>query len=157
MLGVVRGGTGVASGISTSPLRFNVLFTAVLLVALERFSKDPGTLVDLIHLQEQPSKGGPKTALECMRRAIWRMLYADDACFVPRSPRGLGNIMAVFVEVFGPFGLTNLGEQDGDHVHVDSACIGNKDSLRRHMATISSDNLLYLFGRHRDGNPKPVR
>ena len=34
------------------------------------------------------------------------MLYADDACVVSRSPRGLGRMMVVFVEVFGPFGLT---------------------------------------------------
>ena len=32
--------------------------------------------------------------------------YADDACIVSRSPRGLGRMMAVFVEVFGTFGLT---------------------------------------------------
>ena len=64
-------------------------------------------LADLIHLQEQPSRVGPETALECVRRAIWgRMLYADDACIVSRSPRGLGRMMAVFVEVFGTFGLT---------------------------------------------------
>ena len=41
-----------------------------------------------------------------MRRAIRGMLYADDACIVSRSPRGLGQMMAVFVEVFGTFGLT---------------------------------------------------
>ena len=34
------------------------------------------------------------------------MLYADDACFVSRSPRGLGRMMAIFVQVFGTFGLT---------------------------------------------------
>ena len=34
------------------------------------------------------------------------MLYADDACIVSRSPRGLGRMMAVFVEVSGTFGLT---------------------------------------------------
>ena len=34
------------------------------------------------------------------------MLYADDACIVSRSPRGLGRMMAVFVEVFGILGLT---------------------------------------------------
>ena len=56
-------------------------------------------LADLIHLQEKPSKVGPETALECGRRAIWEMLYADDACIVSRSTRGLGRIMAVFVEV----------------------------------------------------------
>ena len=61
---------------------------------------------DFIHLQEQPSKVGPETALECVRRAIWGILYADDACIVSRSPRGLGWVMAVFVEVFSTFGLT---------------------------------------------------
>ena len=34
------------------------------------------------------------------------MLYADDACIVSRSTRGLGRMMVVFVEVFGAFGLT---------------------------------------------------
>ena len=68
--------------------------------------KDADILADLVHLREQPSKVGPETALECVRRAIWGMLYADDACIVSRSTRGLGRMMAVFVEVFGAFGLT---------------------------------------------------
>ena len=62
-----------------SPLLFNVIFFVILLVPLERFSKDADTLADLVHLQEQPSKVGPETALECVRRAISGMLYADDA------------------------------------------------------------------------------
>ena len=77
----------------------------IFLVVLERFRNNVSILADLIHLQEQPSKVGPETALECVQRAIWGMLYADDACIVSRSPRGLGRIMAVFVEVFGTFGL----------------------------------------------------
>ena len=93
-------------GCVLSPLLFNVFFAAILLVAQERFSKDAGILADFIHLQEQPSKVGPETALECVRRAIWGVLYADGACIVSRSPRGLGRVMVVFVEVFGPFGLT---------------------------------------------------
>ena len=40
-----------------------------------------------------------------MRRAIWGVMYADDACIMSRSPRGLGRMMAVFVEVFGAIGL----------------------------------------------------
>ena len=100
-------------------------FAAILGVVLERFSKDAGILADLIHLQEQPSKVGPETTLECVRRAIWGMLYADDACIVSRSPRGLRRMMAVFVEVFGTFGLT-ISEQDGEHVHADPACTNKR-------------------------------
>ena len=97
---------GLHPGCVLSPLLFNVFFTAILLVGLERFSKDAGILADIIHLEEQPWKVGPETTLECVRRAIWGMVYADDACIVSWLPRGLGRIMVVFVKVFGTFGLT---------------------------------------------------
>ena len=142
---------GLRQGCVLYPLPFNVFFAAILLVVLERFSKGSGIIADFIHLQEQPSKVGPETALECVRRAIWGMLYADDACIVSRSPRGLRRMMAVFVKVFSAFGLTiYLKEQDGDHVHADPACTGNEDSLQRHGATVPPDNLLHLLGGHSD-------
>ena len=77
----------------------------VLLVGQERFSGDTNILADLAHLQDQPSKVGSETALERVRRAIWGNLNADNACIVSRSPRGLEQMMAVFVYVFGAFGL----------------------------------------------------
>ena len=110
-------------GCVLSPLLFNVFFAAILLVELERFSKDATILADLINLQEQPSKVGPETALECVRRGFGGMLYADDACIVSRSPRGLGRMMVVFVEVFGTFGLT-ISEST-----TETMCTGNEDSL----------------------------
>ena len=44
----------------------------------------------------------------------------------------------------------HLREQDGDHVHADSARTGDEDSLERHGATVPPDNLLHLLGRHSD-------
>ena len=106
MLRMVRDGTKTPSGMRTFPLLFDVFFGAIFLVALERFSKDAGILADFIHLQEQSSKVSTESALECVRRAIWGFLYANDACIVSRSPHGLGRMMAIFVELFGTFGLT---------------------------------------------------
>ena len=90
-----------------SPMLFNVFFAAILLVVPERFSKEVDILADIIHLQEQPSRVGPETALECAQRATRGVLYADDACAVLRSPRGLRRMMTVFVRssvhFFWPF------------------------------------------------------
>ena len=41
-----------------------------------------------------------------VRRAVWGMLYADDACIVSRSPQGLAKMMGVIVEVCRAFALT---------------------------------------------------
>ena len=88
------------------------------------YYEDANILADVTHLQEeQPSKVGPGTTTKCVRRPIWGnpMLYADDGCFVSRSPRGFGRMM-VSVEISRRrIWSGHLREQDGDHVHAESA------------------------------------
>ena len=55
-----------------------------------------------------------------------------------------------FRRSFRHISFDHLREQDGDHVHADPACTGNEDSLQRHEVIVPPDNLLHLFGRHRD-------
>ena len=44
--------------------------------------------------------------MDYVRRAVWGMLYADDACIVSRSPQGLAKMMEVIVELCRAFALT---------------------------------------------------
>lgn len=42
-------------------------------------------------------------SLECVRRVVWGVLYADNASFVSRSPQGLAMMMTIIREVFAGF------------------------------------------------------
>ena len=87
------------------PLLHNIFFTTVLNVVLQRFSEDPAILAELVHLKKPSKSMGPEPAIEHVRRAVWGMLYADDACIVSRSPQGLAKIIKVIVEVCRAFAL----------------------------------------------------
>ena len=89
-----------------SPLLFNIFFAAVLAVVLQIFSEDTVMLAELGHLKEPSTSMGPEPAVDYVRRAVWGMLYADDACIVSRSPQGLAKIMEAIVEVCRAFALT---------------------------------------------------
>ena len=97
---------GLRQGCVLSPLLFNIFFAAVLNVVLQRFSEEPAILAELVHLKESPTSTGPEPAMDYVRRAVWGMLYADDACIVSRSPQGLAKMMKVTVEVCRAFAIT---------------------------------------------------
>ena len=88
-----------------SPLLFNIFFATVLNVVLQRFSEEPAILAELVNLKEPSTSMGPEPAMDYVRRAVWGMLYADDACIVSRSLQRLAKIVEVIVEVCRAFAL----------------------------------------------------
>ena len=84
----------------------HIFFAAVLSIILRRFSEEPATLVELVHLKKPPRSMGPEPAMVCVRRAVWDMLYEDAACIVSRSPQELPKTMKVIIEVCRAFALT---------------------------------------------------
>ena len=63
-------------------MRARVRKDAVTHAVVVRFSEDPHIVRDLVHLEEELEEnaaGVSSDPLACVRRAVWGMLYADDA------------------------------------------------------------------------------
>ena len=71
-----------------SPLLFNIFCAAVLSIVVQRFIEEPVILAELVHLKGPSTSVGPEPAMDYVPRAVWGMLYADDACMVRDRRRG---------------------------------------------------------------------
>ena len=112
MIVSTRSGLYVTQGLRQryvlSPLLFNIFFAAVTHAVVVRFSEDPDIMRNLDNLEEdlENAAGVSTDLLALVRRAVWGMLYADDAGVVSRSAEGLAKMMTVIVTVFEAASLT---------------------------------------------------
>ena len=82
-------------------------FVAALHVVLVRFSQDEAIVRDLAQLGDAGEVGTEEQGpLACLKRALWGMLYADDAGIVSKFAEGLAKLLTVIVAVFEEAGLT---------------------------------------------------
>lgn len=78
MRGLTWSNESLRQGCVLFPIPFNIFFVAVLDVILQRFAADAVVLPSLVHLDKREGvteEGAATTAW----RAVWGLLYADDA------------------------------------------------------------------------------
>ena len=98
-------------------------------MVLQRFAEDPLIVSDLVYLDDAPKgeDGRPRKegTLEMVRRAVWGMLYANDAGVVSTSPRGLTRMMGVIVVTCQEFGLI-VSEKKTEAMHLRIEAAGQR-------------------------------
>ena len=106
-------------------------------MVLQRFVENPLIVSNLVYLDDTPKgeDGRPieEGKLEMVWRAMWGVLYVDDAGVVSTSPRGLTRMMDVIVVACQEFGLT-VSENKTEIMHLWSDPSTESNALRIEVA-----------------------
>ena len=83
----------------TAKMCSRIFFATVLTVTFSLVSADAVILVEWVYVEVPPILMRSESARDYVSRAVWDIMYADNACIVSRSPWGLAKMMEVIVEI----------------------------------------------------------
>ena len=149
-------GQGLPQRCVLSLLLLNIFFAAVLNVVLQRLSEDTAILAELVRLKEPSTSMGPDPALNYVRRAVWGMLYVDDACTVSRLSQGLEDDGSNRRKL-PSLRVNRVGEEDRDRVYAPTAFTADNGVSRSSRTNLQTDVILHLHRGRCDQNPGHVR